>query len=70
MLVVCTLDPHNAQTANLALDMPALGADWDDTLVVHDEISGATFHWGQFCFVRLEPWRAVAHILRVELPST
>ena len=35
--------------------------DWGDTLVVHDEISGATFHWGQFAFVRLEPWRAVAH---------
>ena len=25
VLVVCTLDPDNAQTANLALDMPALG---------------------------------------------
>jgi starch synthase (maltosyl-transferring) len=36
---------------------------------VHDEISGATFHWGQFCYVRLEPWRAVAHILRVQRPA-
>ena len=66
MLVVCTLDPHDARTANLSLDMPALGAGWGAPLVVHDEISGATFHWGQFAFVRLEPWRAVAHILRVE----
>jgi hypothetical protein len=65
VLVVCTLDPDNVQTANLALDMPSLGADWDDTLVVHDEIGGATFHWGQFAFARLEPWRAVAHILTV-----
>jgi starch synthase (maltosyl-transferring) len=38
-------------------------------VVVHDEISGATFHWGQFAFVRLEPQRAVAHILRVERPT-
>jgi len=65
-----TLDPHDAQTANLALDMPSLGADWGDTLVVHDEITGATFHWGQFAFVRLEPWRAVAHLARVQLPAT
>jgi starch synthase (maltosyl-transferring) len=69
VMVVCTLDPHHVQTANLSLDMEALGADWDDTLVMHDEISGATFHWGQFAFARLEPWRAVAHILRVERPT-
>ena len=65
MLVVCTLDPDHVQTANVALDMPSLGADWNDTLVVHDEIAEATFHWGQFAFARLEPWRAVAHILTV-----
>jgi starch synthase (maltosyl-transferring) len=70
VLVVCTLDSHNAQSANLALDMPALGAGWGDTLVVHDEITGATYHWGQFAFVRLEPWRAVAHLARVQLPAT
>ena len=27
--------------------------------------AGTTFHWGQFTFVRLEPWRAVAHVLSV-----
>ena len=69
VLVVCSLDPDNVQSANLALDMPSLGADWTDTLVVHDEIGGATFHWSQFAFVRLEPWRAVAHILTVTRPS-
>jgi len=70
VMIVCTLDPHHAQSANLSLDMKALGADWGDTLVMHDEVSGATFHWGQYSYVRLEPWRAVAHILRVELPTT
>ena len=68
VMVVCTLDPHQPQSANLSLDMPALGADWADPLVMHDEISGATFHWGQFSYVRLEPSRAVAHIMRVERP--
>ncbi|MDF3050409.1 MAG: alpha amylase catalytic region [Pseudonocardia sp.] len=69
VLIVCTLDPTHPQTANLALDMPALGADWADILVVHDEISGGMFHWGQFAFVRLEPQRAVAHLLRVQRPT-
>jgi starch synthase (maltosyl-transferring) len=69
VLVVCTLDPTNVQTANLALDMPSLGADWGDTLQVHDEVGGDTFSWGQFTFARLEPWRAVAHVFSVTRPS-
>src|SRR3712207_6491455 len=69
VLVVCTLDPRNRPSANLALDMPARGAGWADTLVAHDEISGATYPWGQFSCVRLEPWRAVAHLLRIEKPT-
>ena len=66
MLVICTLDSYNPQYGNTALDMPALGADWADTITVHDEVSGETYQWGQFNFVKLEPWTHVAHILRVE----
>ena len=57
VLVVCTLDPYNVQTANLALDMPALGADWNDTLVVHDEVGGGDLPLGP---VRLRAAGAVA----------
>jgi starch synthase (maltosyl-transferring) len=49
--------------------MPSLGADWGDTLLVQDEVGGDTFHWGQFTYVRLEPWRAVAHVLSVTRSS-
>jgi starch synthase (maltosyl-transferring) len=66
VLVICTLDPHNAQIGTTALDMPALGLDWNDRFTVHDEISGETWDWGQFNFVKLEPWNHVAHILRVQ----
>jgi starch synthase (maltosyl-transferring) len=66
VLVICTLDPYNAQYGTTALNMPALGADWGDTITVHDEVSGETYDWGQFNFVKLEPWNHVAHILRVE----
>ena len=42
------------------------GLDWNDRFIVHDEVAGGDFNWGQFNFVRLEPWRQVAHIFRVE----
>jgi starch synthase (maltosyl-transferring) len=67
--VVCTLDPRVSQEGNTALDMPALGVDWNDTITVHDEVSGEVYQWGQFNFVRLEPWTHVAHIFRVERPT-
>jgi starch synthase (maltosyl-transferring) len=66
VLVVCTLDSYNAQEGITSLDMPALGVDWNDGITVHDEVSGETYQWGQFNYVRLEPWNQVAHIFRVE----
>ncbi|GEL25135.1 alpha-1,4-glucan:maltose-1-phosphate maltosyltransferase [Pseudonocardia sulfidoxydans NBRC 16205] len=65
VLVVCTLDSHSTQIGTTALDMPALGAGWDDTLTVVDEVTGDTYEWGQFNYVRLDPWEHVAHIFRV-----
>ena len=61
------LNPYGAEQGNVWLDMPALGRDWHDHLTVLDEVTGEQYHWGQANFVRLEPWRAVAHILA--LPS-
>jgi starch synthase (maltosyl-transferring) len=43
--------------------------DWSDRFDVHDEVSGETYQWGQNNFVQLQPWRAVAHILRVVPPA-
>jgi starch synthase (maltosyl-transferring) len=34
---------------------------------VHDEVSGQTYRWGEYNFVRLVPDEHVAHVLR--LPS-
>jgi starch synthase (maltosyl-transferring) len=66
VLVVCTLDSHNAQEGTATLDMPALGVDWNDRITVHDEVSGEVYQWGQYNYVRLEPWNHVAHIFRVQ----
>ncbi len=35
-------------------------------VTVQDEITGGTWQWGQFNYVRLEPWHHVAHIFRIE----
>jgi starch synthase (maltosyl-transferring) len=70
VLVVCTLDSHQAQEGTTSLDMPALGVDWNEGVTVHDEVSGETYQWGQFNYVRLEPTLHVAHVFRVERTVT
>lgn len=65
VLVVCNLDPHGAHEASVALDMPALGLDWNDRMLVHDVMTGAEYVWGQWNYVRLEPWPEPAHVFTV-----
>ncbi|MGW0045330.1 maltotransferase domain-containing protein [Rhodococcus sp. NPDC003348] len=63
VLTVVNLNPYGPEQGTIWLDMPALGRDWHDRIAVLDEVSGDQYDWGQTNFVRLEPWRAVAHIL-------
>ncbi|WP_447040099.1 alpha-1,4-glucan--maltose-1-phosphate maltosyltransferase [Streptomyces sp. DSM 118878] len=70
VLVVANLDPHHTQEATVSLDMPELGLDRHETVPVRDELTGETYHWGRTNYVRLEPGRAPAHILRVLRPSS
>jgi starch synthase (maltosyl-transferring) len=68
VIVVVNVDPHSMHEATLSLDLPALGLDWASGLTVVDELSGATYDWGQFNYVRLDPTVAVAHVLSVATP--
>ncbi len=63
VVVVVNINPFGAEESTLWLDMPALGFDWQERFVGKDEVSGEEFGWGQANYVRLEPWRAVAHIV-------
>ncbi|MBB4683081.1 alpha-1,4-glucan--maltose-1-phosphate maltosyltransferase [Amycolatopsis jiangsuensis] len=63
VVTVVNLDPHGAREGTLWLDLPALGFDWPERLIAHDEVTGDTWDWGQANFVRLEPWRVVAHVV-------
>ncbi|WP_232718211.1 maltotransferase domain-containing protein [Gordonia metallireducens] len=63
VVVVINLNPYAAEESTVWLDLPKLGFEWYDHFSVRDEVSGEEYWWGQDNYVRLEPWRAVAHIL-------
>jgi starch synthase (maltosyl-transferring) len=65
VIVICSLDPHNIVDSEVQLDMEALGLDTRDVFLVHDELTGQTWRWGQRAYVRLtldDP----AHILTLK----
>ena len=68
MIVVVNLDPHATRETTVHLDLPALGLDWHDSFVVHDEITGQTWTWGEHNYVRLDPHHEPAHVLTVRRP--
>jgi starch synthase (maltosyl-transferring) len=53
VIVVVSLDPQNIVETEIYLDMDALGLTARDVYLVHDEITGQTWRWGQHAFVRL-----------------
>jgi len=63
VLIVVSLNPFGPEEGVVSLDMGALAMHPWDRFVAHDEITGEDYQWGQSNFVRLEPARAVAHIL-------
>jgi starch synthase (maltosyl-transferring) len=65
MLVVVNLDPHGARETMVHLDMRALGLGWDDSFAVHDEVTGASYVWGEHNYVRLDPFHEPAHVFSV-----
>ncbi|MFK0052650.1 maltotransferase domain-containing protein [Streptomyces sp. NPDC091025] len=69
VLVVANLDPHHTQEATVSLNMPQLGLDWHESVLVRDELTGETYHWGRANYVRLEPGIRPAHVLTVLRPS-
>jgi starch synthase (maltosyl-transferring) len=65
VLVVVNLDPHAVREATVHMDMGALGLDPDESYEVHDELSGATWTWGEHSYVRLDPFEEPAHVFVV-----
>lgn len=67
VLVVVTLNPFSPEEATLWLNMGALGMESHDRFWVRDEITGEEYQWGQSNYVRIDPAKAVAHVLNMPL---
>jgi starch synthase (maltosyl-transferring) len=65
VLVVCSFDSTNVHWGNTTLDMPALGLDWHERFTARDELTGASYDWGQRNPVRLDPYLEPAHVFTV-----
>jgi starch synthase (maltosyl-transferring) len=65
VIVVVNTDPHSVRESMVHLDMAALGMRPEDTFTVYDEITGATWRWGQQNYIKLDPNAEPAHILAV-----
>jgi starch synthase (maltosyl-transferring) len=70
VLVVVTLDSRATQESTLHLDMAAVGLPPDQPFVAFDELSGEQYTWGPHPYVRLDPWRRVAHLVHLRRPGT
>jgi starch synthase (maltosyl-transferring) len=68
VIVVVNLSSHHTQIGTTSLDLPVLGLDWHERFSVTDEIGGASYDWGQFNYLELDPYREPAHVFAVTLP--
>jgi starch synthase (maltosyl-transferring) len=66
ILVVVNLDPHNAQSGWIELDLAALRLDAAKPYQVHDLLSDQRYQWrGARNYVSLDPQRLPAHVFRL-----
>ena len=66
IVTVVNLDPHHVQEGHVELDLLALGVDPQAQFQMHDLLTDARYLWqGSRNYVRLDPARVPAHILRV-----
>jgi starch synthase (maltosyl-transferring) len=67
VIVVVNLDPYRWQEGYVRLDLAELGLGADQWYAVHDQLTGALWHWhGAHNYVRLDPLREPAHLLVVQ----
>ena len=65
VIVVVNLNPHETAETMLRLDMQVLGLKEAERFIAHDEVTGETWDWGQDNYIKLDPWRTVAHVVHV-----
>ena len=68
VLTVVNLNPFSTEEGIVWLDMGSLAMEEYERFWVRDEVTGEEYQWGHSNFVRLEPYRAVAHPQHADHP--
>jgi starch synthase (maltosyl-transferring) len=69
VLIVLTLDSYGARESTIHLDLEALGVEPEGTFEAYDEVTGASYTWGEHNYVRLDPFIEPAHVFTVRRHS-
>jgi len=70
LIIVVNVDPHGARESTVSLDLAALELDPDGfthngRFMVEDLLTGESWEWGEYNYVRLDPHVEPAHILSI-----
>ncbi len=66
VVVTCVLDPDHPQVGTLTLDLEALGFGSDEHVLARDLITGQTWAWGKYNYIRHDPNYTCAHAVVLE----
>jgi starch synthase (maltosyl-transferring) len=70
LIIVVNVDPHGTRESTVTLDLSALSLDPSDFTAngrfwVDDLVSGESWEWGEYNYVRLDAHVEPAHILNI-----
>jgi starch synthase (maltosyl-transferring) len=70
LVIVVNVDPHVTKESTVSLDLPALELDAENLthngrFMVDDLLTGESWEWGEYNYVRLDPHVEPAHILSI-----
>lgn len=67
VITIVSFDADVVHDAVVTFDLAAIGLTEEDTFVVDDALTGATYTWGHAFYVRLDPAVTMAHLAGVRL---
>jgi len=70
LIIVVNVDPHGTRESTVSLDLPALELDAENfthngRFMVDDLLTGESWEWGEYNYVRLDPHLEPVHILSI-----
>ncbi|MFE4229351.1 alpha-1,4-glucan--maltose-1-phosphate maltosyltransferase [Arthrobacter sp. NPDC056886] len=70
LIVVVNVDPHGTRESTVSLDLPALELDPENfthngRFMVDDLLTGESWEWGEYNYVRLDPHVEPVHVLSI-----